>query len=107
MIELPMSSTLMISAAVRSSLRALAIRDCSCLGVGLRRRRKSAASRATPVSKPDRPSASFGKQKQREADHHERVRLLREQVPRPVRDEVRVRRQLEQLVADEHDVQAR
>ena len=50
----------MISAAVGSSLRVLRMRPAGCSGVSVGSPWTSGMT-ATPVSKPDRPSASLGK----------------------------------------------
>ena len=69
--------TLMISAAVVSSLRVLRIRPVG-LGSACRPGRPCTSGiTATPVSKPDSPSASFGKSSSAIADHHQRVAVLR------------------------------
>ena len=78
---LPMSSTLMMSAAVRSSLRVLAMRDRSSVASSSPSPATSGMT-ATPVSNPDRPSASLGNSSDATRDHHQRIRLLREQVAR-------------------------
>ncbi len=62
---------------------------------------------ATPVSNPDRPSASLGKQQRRDRDHHQRIRLLREHVRLPVGDRRRMLPQPHQLVADDDRRSAR
>ncbi len=59
MIELPMSSTVMMSAAVRSSFLAFRMRPAGSAGSSPGSPFTSGIT-ATPVSKPDRPSASFG-----------------------------------------------
>ena len=62
MIELPIRSTLMMMAAVLSSLRVLSMRARSSIAgsTGLPSTPRTSGITATPVSKPDRPSASFG-----------------------------------------------
>lgn len=56
----PISITLMIAAAVVSSLRALRIRPMGLARVSVASPLTSGIT-TTPVSKPDRPSASAGK----------------------------------------------
>ena len=60
---------------------------------------------ATPVSKPDRPRASFGKTSSATREHHDRIPVLRDERVRPAREVLRVVNDLHQAVRDHEDVQ--
>ena len=102
--ELPSSSTLMISAAVREQLLRVLDAPGAISPSGSPLPLISGIT-ATPVSKPDSPSASFGKTQQRGEQHHHRAAVLREQRVPPPRDVLRVLQHLDQRPADDDDVQ--
>ena len=81
--ELVIRKTLMITAAVVSSRLVPRIRPRGAASVSLASPWTCGIT-ATPVSKPDMPSASFGKTSSATADHHQRVAVLGGQRRRPV-----------------------
>ena len=99
-----MSSTLIASAAVRSSLRVLAIRDRSRVASSSPWPRDERHHRHARLESRETERES-GEQQRRDRDHHQRIRLLREQVRLPVGDRRRMLPQPHQLVADDDHVQ--
>ena len=95
-----MSITLMMSAAVVSSLRALRIRPVGASWVSVGSPATSGMT-TTPVSNPDRPSARAGKTKQRGTGDPEGRRVRTRHRIDPVRDQRGVRRDMEQSVDDD------
>ena len=104
MIELPISSTLMISAAVFSSFLAFRIRDCRISGAVSPSPRINGIT-ATPVSKPERPSASFGNSSSANASIITGFDCCDQQIVRPVRDVFGMLPEYDQLIADHPRVQ--
>ena len=99
-----MSSTVMMSAAVRSSFLVFLMRPIGRAGSSPGSPFTSGIT-ATPVSNPDKPSASLGKDDQGGRQHHHGIAVRLHEPVAPPGQILGMMRDLEEAPADQHDVQ--